>query len=263
MQGSTFASQLLARTGATPPQIVMAHRIAHEISGRGALRGQIEEQFGSVDSDVWTEAINAHDKLVSSLTRSYLKDSGNPDPERMETLALEFGFLAESAPSLGPPKWVSEREERAGRFVGAGFPRPMALRLAILPDLVHAPGIFEVAERSGRSVIEVGRVFFLISQAVQLDDLALLLSMSTTRDPWQRWARQTIEDDLKGVLRRLAERALSEAEDVDSGDDAVDSFLASRAHSLKRVLRLTKSLESDQDLAFFMVVVRQIDALAR
>ena len=263
MQGSTFASQLSARTGATHPRIVMAHGIAHEISGRGALRGQIEEQFGSVDPYVWTEAINANDKLVSSLTRSYLRDSGNLDQERIETLALEFAFLEESAPSLGPPNWVSEREERAARFAEAGFPRAMALRLAILPDLVHAPGIFEVAERSGRSVIEVGRVFFLLGQAVQLDDLAQLLSMSTIRDPWQRWARQTIEDDLIGVLRRLAERVLSEAGEDDSGDDAVDSFLASRAPSLKRVLRLTKSLESDQDLAFFMVVVRQIDALAR
>lgn len=262
MQGSTFASQLLARTGATPPQIVVAHRIAHEISGRGALRGQIEEQFGSVDSELWTEAINANDKLVSSLTRSYLRDSGSLDPERIETLALEFALLEEAAPSLGPPNWVREREERAGRFVGAGFPRPLALRLAILPDLVHAPGIFEVAESSGRSVIEVGRVFFLIGQAVQLDEVAQLLSMSATRDPWQRWARQTIEDDLIGVLRRLAERVMSEAGDDASGDDAVDSFLGSRAHSLKRVLRLTRSLESDQDLAFFMVVVRQIDALA-
>jgi NAD-specific glutamate dehydrogenase len=103
---------------------------------------------------------------------------------------------------------------------------------------VHAPGIFEVADRSGRSVIEVGRVFFLIGQAVQLDEVAQLLSMSATRDPWQRWARQTIEDDLIGVLRRLAERVLSEAGDDDSGDDAVDSFLSSRAHSLKRVLGL-------------------------
>jgi glutamate dehydrogenase len=262
LQGSTFVSQLSARTGATPLQIVRAHRTAHEVSGGGALRREIEEQFGSVDPEVWTEAINANDKLMANLTRSYLRTPGDLEAERVENLTRGFASLEESAPSLGPPKWVSDREERAGRFALAGFSRPMARRLGVLADLVHAPGIFEVAERSGRSVIEVGRVFFLVGQAFQLDNLARLLSMSTTSDPWRRWARQTIEDDMIGVQRRLAERVLSEAGDDDSGDDAVDSFLASRAPGLKRVLQLTKSLASDQDLAFFMVVVRQIDALA-
>jgi glutamate dehydrogenase len=170
--------------------------------------------------------------------------------------------LEETGATLGPPRWEADRHKSAEDFAEAGFPIAMAHRLAMLRDLVHAPGILEIADRSGRPVVEVGRVFFRIGQAVQLDSLASLLDKTAVSDPWKRWARQTIEDDLVRVQRRLAERALSEAEADESGDDAVDSFLASRSGALKRVLRLTHSLESDQDLAFFMVVLGQIEALA-
>jgi NAD-specific glutamate dehydrogenase len=86
--------------------------------------------------------------------------------------------------------------------------------------------------------------------------------MATT-DRWHRWARQTIEDDLIEVRRVLVERVLAEGGDRPA-DDAVDMFLTSRARALKRVLGLTHTLESgsDQDLAYFMVVVRQVEALA-
>jgi glutamate dehydrogenase len=261
-QGSTFASQLAARTGASSLQIVRAHRIAHEVSGGADRRTAIEEWFGSVDIQVWTEAINTNDKLMANLTRSYLGVAESLDAASVGTLTQGFRLLEEAAPTLGAPRWVADRVERAERFAEAGFSHSIAGRLAILPDLIHAPGILDIADKSNRPVTEVGRVFFLVGQAVQLDGLARLLTTTTTNDPWRRWARQTIEDDLIRVQRRLSQRVLSEAGDDEPGDDAVDSFLASRSHALKRVLRLTHSLESDRDLAYFMVVVRQIEALA-
>jgi glutamate dehydrogenase len=262
-QGSTFVSQLVARTGAAIPRIVTAHRIAQVVSDGTARRDEIEHQFGSVDVEMWTQAINASDRLVASLTRSYLREASETvDWGRVEGLAAEFKLLEEAGATLGPPRWEADRHKHAEDLAEAGFPVAMAHRLAMLRDLAHAPGILEVADRSGRPVVEVGRVFFRIGQAVQLDNLASLLAKTAASDPWKRWARQTIEDDLIRVQRRLAECALSEAEDNESGDDAVDSFLASRSGALKRVLRLTHSLESDQDLAFFMVVLGQIEALA-
>jgi NAD-specific glutamate dehydrogenase len=138
----------------------------------------------------------------------------------------------------------------------------MARRLAVLPDLIHAPGILDVADGSGRSVTEVGRVHFLIGHALQLDYLASVLSTTKMSTSWRRWARQTMEDDLIGVWRRVTERVLRETDEAQSGEDAVDSFLASHARGLKRVLRLARSLDSDHDLASLMVVIRQVESLA-
>jgi len=149
------------------------------------------------------------------------------------------------------------------RLEDARVPPEPANRLAFLPDLVHAPGIIELAEKTGRSVSEVAEAFFRIGQAVQLDALERILAEMATTDRWHRWARQTIEDDLIEVRRVLVERVLAEGGDRPA-DDAVDMFLTSRARALKRVLGLTHTLESgsDQDLAYFMVVVRQVEALA-
>jgi glutamate dehydrogenase len=260
-QGSTFVSQLASRTGANPYQIVRAHRLAEQIANGPARREEIEKQFGSVDVQVWTEAINTHDRLISGLTRFYLGLS-TPDESTLKTLAEGFQLLEEATPSLGPPSWVADREEHTQRFAEAGFPGSMARRLAILGDLIHAPGILEVAEGCGRSVIDVGGAYFQVGHALQLDNLAGVLRRTQMSSSWRRWARQTIEDDLIGVWRRVTERVLSEAGEGQPGDDAVDSFLASNAHALKRVLRLTRSLDSDLDLASLMVVIRQIESLA-
>jgi glutamate dehydrogenase len=261
-QGSTFVSQLASRTGASAYQIVRAHRLAQQIAHGPARREEIERLFGLVDVLVWTEAINTNDRLISGLTRFYLGLSPSPDAATVENLAEGFQLLEEATPSLGPPSWVADREEHARRFAEAGFPGPMALRLAILGDLIHAPGILEVAERSGRSVIDVGRAYFLAGHALQLDNLARVLRGTNVTSSWRRWARQTIEDDLIGVWKRVTERVLLEAREGQPGDDAVDSFLASHAHALKRVLRLAQSLDSDHDLASLMVVIRQIESLA-
>ena len=261
-QGSTFVAQKASRTGASPAQVVRAHRLAQQVAHGTARREEIEDQFGSVDVQVWTEVINDNDRMISGLTRLYLGHSPSPDAARLETLATGFQVLEEATPSLGPPAWVAVRDARSRQLAEAGFSDRMARRLAILPDLIHAPGILEVAERSGRSVTDVGRVHFLIGHALQLDHLASVLSTTKMSTSWRRWARQTMEDDLIGVWRRVTERVLSETDEAQSGEDAVDSFLASHARGLKRVLRLARSLDSDHDLASLMVVIRQVESLA-
>ncbi len=263
-QGSDFVSQLSGRTGADVPDIVRAYRIAREISGGVQRRSQIEQTFGQVDATAWADAINVNDKLVADLTRSFVRQSEIPDAAAIDALSEGFRLLEESGSDLGPPNWARERDARTDHYVSAGFAVPMARRLAVLPDLIHAPGIIEVAEQSDRPVKEVGRVFFSMSQAVRLDALGRTLNMAKMSDRWQRWAREDIEDDLIRAQRRIAEHVLSQAAGSESGDEVVNSFLAAHAPALKRVLRLTQSFESegDHDLAFFMVLLRQIEALA-
>lgn len=80
---------------------------------------------------------------------------------------------------------------------------------------------------------------------------------------WHRWARQTVEDDLLAVRRRLAERILigSGAESVDV---AVDQFLVVCGDDAQRAVDLARSVLADPEIepVALMVVVRQIEALA-
>jgi glutamate dehydrogenase len=262
-QGSTFVSQVVARTGAETADVVRSYRTAREMAGGVARRRSIEDLFGTVEPEVWTKIINANDRLLAILTRWFLRHPGVPVGGDINQWAEGFRVLEDAASSLGPPQWAAERELRMSQLEAAHVPPSLARQMALLPDLVHAPGILDLARENGRAVSEIGRVFFRIGQAVRLDSLERILAATSTADLWHRWARQTIEDDVLEVRRLLAAQVLAEGPDK-PGDDAVDLFLASRAQSLKRVLRLTHSLESgpEQDMAFFMVVVRQVAALA-
>jgi NAD-specific glutamate dehydrogenase len=80
---------------------------------------------------------------------------------------------------------------------------------------------------------------------------------------WHRWALQAVEDDLASARRRLAERALSNA-DGRSVDEAVDAFIAEREDTLERLVRFMRGLELEEtsDIAAVTVAVRQIRTLA-
>jgi NAD-specific glutamate dehydrogenase len=109
----------------------------------------------------------------------------------------------------------------------------------------------------------VADVFHNLGHVLELDDLERVVAGLKLTDPWQRWARQTIEDDILSVRRLLAERVLAGAEGL-SMDEAVEQFLASRVDSIVWVAELVRSLEPGaiDDTAPLLVVVRQLQNLA-
>jgi NAD-specific glutamate dehydrogenase len=96
-----------------------------------------------------------------------------------------------------------------------------------------------------------------------LDDLELVLVDLNLSEPWNRWAQETIEDDILAVRRSLAERVLASAEGI-SVDHGVEQFLAERADSVARVAEMVATLRSGaiRDTAPLLVAVRQIQNLA-
>jgi len=258
-QGASFVSQLVSRSGATVDDVLKAYLTARDVAGAGSRRELIESLFGKVDPGTWTGVMNTHDRTMSTLTRWFLKHPSVAD----QSWSKAFADLERDAPGLGPPRWQQERANETERLANAGFPRELAERFSVLADLIHAPGMIELSQKRERPISEVGRIFFRVGQAVHVDALERILAGMRTSDPWNRWARQTIEDDLAELRRLLADRVLAEGGERDP-DDAVDLFLSKRAHALKRVLGFTRTLEAgtEEDLTFFMVVVKQIETLA-
>ena len=260
-QGPTFVFRLVRRTGAGPSEVVRAFRVADAITGRQA-REEIEALFGKVDSEVWRDLIAAETRLVSTLTRWYLGRPPVSDAELKKT-AEGFDRLVVAAQEWGSLQRRAERTAQRTRFEQAGVPTPLAQRAAAIEDLLHAPDILEVSETTGRSMADVGAVFHRVGRAMELDGLMAAARRMRVPRKWHRWARQTIEDDLLAVRRRLAERVLigSGAESVDV---AVDQFLAACGGDAQRVADLARSVlaEPEIEAVALMVVVRQIEALA-
>jgi glutamate dehydrogenase len=263
-QGPTFVSRLVARSGAEVAAVVTACRTARDLVGGVERRRAVESLFGSVDFQLWNEMMAADDRLVATLTRWYLSRAPSGPQGLAEVgTAEEFGRLEEETGEWGSLEWRRERGLRIDRLKAAGAPTAVALRAVAAFDLVHALDIFEVTRSTGRSRVDVGRVFHRLGRALGLDDLEEVLTNLKLADPWQRWALENIDDDLLAVRRSLAERALTGAEG-EAVDDAVEQFLAQRADAVARVVEMARALESASvvDPAPLMVAVRQIQALA-
>ena len=116
--------------------------------------------------------------------------------------------LASQIDQIGPEAWREEHEQIAERLIAEGVPEPLARRTAFQGELVHAPDIIAVSHATGRAPLEVARGFFLLGERLELDWLENQLEALPAGTRWQRWARQSMEDDLFSLRRSLCERAL-------------------------------------------------------
>jgi glutamate dehydrogenase len=262
-QGITYVSRMVTETGAQPSQVVRAFRIARDVTGAVARWRAVEAIDGTIDPQVQAELMAGVDWLVETTSRGYLlRASGKHMAQAVEEAHAAFAELSEVIDQIGPEAWRQEHEQVAERLVSEGVPPDLARRHAFQGELVHGPDIIEVARVTGRSVLEVARAFFLLGERLQIDWLEQRLEDLAADTRWQRWAQQSMEDDLFNLRRQVVERVLDR--EVDHGiDEAVESFLLDHGEEFGRLETFIRSLamEGVSDLAQLTVALRQIRAL--
>jgi len=263
-QGITFVSRIVAETGAHRADVIRAFRIARDVTGAVSRWDEIERLDGVIDPALQSELLSGVDWLVETTSRWYLvQAAGQRLAEAIGTARSAFAELAERIDQIGPEAWRHEHEGIAEGLIAQGVPPDLARRTAFQGELVHAPDIIAVSHVTGRSPIEVARGFFLMGERLQLDWLENQLEELPAGTRWQRWARQSMEDDLFSLRRSLCERALELAGGAPI-DEAVEGYIASREEAVDRLQRFLRSLgiEGVTDLSQLTVALRQIRALA-
>jgi glutamate dehydrogenase len=262
-QGITFVSRMVSETGASPSDVVRAFRIARDVSGAVERWADIEALDGTIDPVIQNELLGGVDWLVETTSRWYLvRAAGQRLAEAVDEARDSFAELSDVIDQIGSDAWREEHEHLARRLVAEGVPAPIARRHAFQAELVHAPDIIAVAHSSGRSVLEVARGFFLLGERLEIDWLEQQLEAMPLGSRWQRWAQQSMEDDLLNIRRQLAETALAEFGPLPV-DEAVEKFLESRDGAFGRLQRFMRGLAVDgvNDIAPLTVALRQIRAL--
>ena len=262
-QGITFVSRMVAEIGAHPADVVRAFRIARDVTGAVARWDEIERLDGLIDPVVQNDLLSGVDWLVEMTSRWYLvQAAGQRLADAVDASRDSFAELASQIDQIGPDAWREEHEEIAERLLAEGVPAPLARRTAFQGELVHAPDIIAVSHATGRPPLEVARGFFVLGERLQLDWLENQLEALSAGTRWQRWARQSMEDDLFSLRRSLCERALELAGGAPI-DEAIDGLLASREEAVARLQRFLRSLgiEGVTDLSQLTVALRQIRAL--
>jgi glutamate dehydrogenase len=262
-QGITFVSRLVTETGASPADVVRAFRIARDVTGAERRWADVEALDGVIDPATQRELMNGADWLVETTSRWYLvQAAGQVLGEAVVAARDSFAELSDVIDQIGPENWREEHEQVAHRLVAEGVPETLARRHAFQPELVHGPDIIAVSHATGRGVLEVARGFFLLGERLEIDWLENQLEALPAGTRWQRWAQQSLEDDLFAVRRELAEEALASANGRPI-DEAIDAFLETKPHALGRLQRFTRSLamEGVSDLSQLTVALRQLRSL--
>jgi glutamate dehydrogenase len=262
-QGMTFVTRLTAETGTTPAEVVRAYRIARAVTEAGHRWRTIEKLDVSLEPALMSELLAGVDWLVEATARWYL---AHPTDEWMADIIASttkpFHELSESITSVGPPEWRVERDARAEELIIRGVPDEFARRHVFQEELVHAPDIIAVAHETGRSVVDVGRVFFLVGREFHLDKLEQIADRLPRLSRWERWGTQILEDDLLLLRRQLSEKVLEVGGDV-APEQALETFSLAHRTERARLRQLMDLLgrEGPDHLSSLIVAARQIRAL--
>jgi len=259
--GATYVSRLCARTGAEPAEVVKAYRIAKEVTRATERWEAIEALFGQVPLTTWHELMDGADGLVSVLTRRYLAQV----PERMLMEDVigpsveRFRDLERIITEGGATEWRLRRQKHIEDLVTEGVPPEVASWHVYVPVLTHASGAIRLSEQFDRSAFETLEVMLGVGQAVALDRLEEATAEFRPKTSWDRWAIQTVQDDVLALRQRLAAAVFFEADNGAS----VDHYLVSHAHQVARIVRVMRTFESGSpdDLAPLVVAVRQVRTL--
>ena len=262
-QGVTFVSRMMTETGAHAADVVKAFRIARDVTGAVARWADVEALDGKIDPGVQNELMTGVDWLVETTSRWYLvQAAGRRLGEAIGEARDSFAELSGVISQIGPDSWREEHEHDTRRLMMEGVPEEVARRHAFQGELVHGPDIIAVSHATGRSPLEVARGFFLLGESLGIDWLEHQLEALVVGTRWQRWARQSCEDELFAIRRQLAEKVLEEAEGAPI-DQAAAAFLEARADPIGRLQRFIRSLATEgvSDLSQVIVALRQIRSL--
>jgi glutamate dehydrogenase len=236
--GLTAVPTLAGELGAEVPEVALAYWVA-----RGVLRSPerwrtLSRHRGATLPDLDPDPVDGGDllaDLLHSLTRSELlrgqrelRRGGTWDPIRRieEDRPVADALVAHMAESASDPERSRERRRLAIRLAAGGLAPEAADAAALVPELEVVHDVAAVARDLDRDPVAVADAFRAVARRLGLDDLRRLAVAADPSGPWAGPARQGLLDDLVGVRREAARRALWSAPGSVAPAEAVDRLLA-------------------------------------
>ena len=154
------------------------------------------------------------------------------------------------------------REVRAAAqgYIDAGLPPDMARRAASWSRLHTALDVVEVASMRGRSVEDVGAMYWLVFEQLGLGWLWDAVSALPRQTRWQSQARSALRDDLLGALRALTDEVLRVGDRYDVPAVLVIGWVDADRRAIDRASRVLTDIRTAGtfDVTTLTVAVRQL-----
>ncbi len=261
--GPSFVNEMQQRTGMGADEIARAYTVVREVFDLRAIWGQIEALDNKVTAGLQNKMLRETGRTVERMTEWFLRNEKHPidikgsiDTYETGVRALQENFadiLSERA-----QQDIHTRIERFGEEEAA--PKKLVTAIAQLKVLSSACDVVRLAAAAGHPVKDVGRTYSSVGARFGLDWLRSAANRIPSDNQWHRMALGAIIDDLWGLQGDLAARILQGKE---SGDTAIESWIAGRKEAVERIDGLLAELDRlpQLDLAMLAVVTRELRTL--
>ncbi|NYI06192.1 NAD-glutamate dehydrogenase [Allostreptomyces psammosilenae] len=264
--GITFTFRLREETGASWEEIARAHTAARRIFDIDGLREEVERLDNEVPAEVQT-GMRLHGRRLAERSTRWLLNNRRQPLDIADSIAFFAARTAEVLTHL--PKLLRgvdlEWYQRvAGELSEAGVPDALADRVAGLSCAFPALDIVDVADRTGRDVVEVAEVYYDLADRLDIAQLLQRITGLPRTDRWKSMARLALREDLYAAHAELTREVLAQGTGQASPEERFrswqqDSPLVARART---TLEEIGSVES-YDLATLSVALRMIRTLLR
>lgn len=265
--GLVYVNRMEQSTGANSSDIMRAYVTARDVFEMPVFMRQIEALDYQVDSQVQMELISHLIRLVRRTSRWFIRNRrGQIEP------AVQIDFfkstviqLKQSLPDIINRKLKKEIDERCQYFVSKGVPFELASSVAVAAELYPFLGIIEAAQTMDEPVERVAKMFFALSERLELDWFAQQITGLKIDNYWQAMARESYRDDLEWQQRSLAVAAIRHICEKGDVDACIGRWMDQQKVMVDRWRSMLAELQKSetQEFAMYSVAIRELLDMAQ
>jgi glutamate dehydrogenase len=258
--GMTMVHRFSDETAATPAEVLAAHRAAWDAFGLERLWEATVASADQVPADVQITVLLELRRLAERACRWVLRHRPASDPVVVaEELAAGVSDLLGSLPGLLTAAERRRPERERSSLVAAGVPDEVARMVSLAPVAVTSLDQIDLAARTGRSLLQVAELWFVLGRRLDLGWLREQITALPRDDHWRALARSAARDDLLRSQADLVEVVLDRVTGT-AVNGTVDRWLTEQEAATQRYRRVISDVRAGghPDLAQLSVALREL-----
>ena len=264
--GTSFVFRAMEESGASAADVMRAYVVVREAYGLPEIWAAAEALDNQVPTSAQTLVFLESRRLLDRAVRWLVSTRRSPLDVAGEVAKLAPGVrkLLPQLPSVLIGIERRSMDEHVATLVDKGVPLDLAERVTWVNYGFGLLDVLTASQTTSRDVIEVARVYFVMSERFQIDQLLSHISKLPRGDRWQTLARMALRYDLYAALAALTVEVLESTSSESTAEDRVSQWEHVNAASIARASNALGNVgDTPAELAALSVLLRQIRTMVK
>ncbi|GAA2612272.1 NAD-glutamate dehydrogenase [Paractinoplanes durhamensis] len=264
--GTSFVFRAMEESGASAADVMRAYVVVRDSYGLAEIWAAAEALDNKVATDAQTLVFLESRRLLDRAVRWLVSTRRSPIDVAGEVTKLQPGVraLLPELPELLRGVERRSMDEHVATLIDKGVPLDIAEPVTWCNYGFGLLDVLSAGALTGRDTTEVAKVYFVLSERFQIDQLLTHIARLPRGDRWQTLARMALRYDLYAALAALTVEVLESTESSTPAPDRVSQWEHVNAASIARASNAMGNVEdTPAELAALSVLLRQIRTLVK